>query len=82
MPAQATVALQADTHAALLDAQGIDRAAVLAGSAGTTSALALAVRHPDRVAGLACSPPTRPASSTTPTPSQAGRRGACGPRIR
>ena len=52
MPAQASVALQADTHAALLDAQGIDRAAVLAGSAGTTSALELAVRHPDRVAGL------------------------------
>jgi pimeloyl-ACP methyl ester carboxylesterase len=52
MPAQGSVALQADTHAALLDAQGIDRAAILAGSAGTTSALELAVRHPDRVAGL------------------------------
>ena len=52
MPARASVALQADTHAALLDARGIDRAAVMAGSAGTTSALALALRHPDRVAGL------------------------------
>ena len=52
MPPRASAALQADTHAALLDAQGIDRAAVLAGSAGTTSALELALRHPDRVAGL------------------------------
>lgn len=52
MPARASVALQADTHAALLDAREIDRAAVLAGSAGTTSALELAFRHPDRVAGL------------------------------
>ena len=52
MPPQASVALQADTHAALLDARGIERAAVLAGSAGTTSALELALRHPDRVAGL------------------------------
>lgn len=34
------------------DALGIDRAAVLAGSAGTTSALELAVRHPDRVTRL------------------------------
>jgi len=42
----------ADTHAALLHVRGIDRAAVLAGSAGTTSAVELAVRHPDRVAGL------------------------------
>jgi pimeloyl-ACP methyl ester carboxylesterase len=52
MPEQASVTLQADTHAALLDALAIDRAAVLAGSAGTTSALELAVRHPERVAGL------------------------------
>ncbi len=52
MPPHASVALQADTHAALLDTQEIDRAAVLAGSAGTTSALELALRHPDRVAGL------------------------------
>lgn len=51
-PAQASVALQADTHAALLDTLGIDRVLALAGSAGTTSALELALRHPGRVAGL------------------------------
>jgi pimeloyl-ACP methyl ester carboxylesterase len=52
MPAYATVALQADAHAALLDALRIDRAIVYAGSAGGTSALQLAIRHPERVAGL------------------------------
>lgn len=52
MPAGASVQLQADTHEALLDALGIDRAVVYAASAGSTSALQLAIRHPDRVAGL------------------------------
>ncbi|GAA0505390.1 alpha/beta hydrolase [Paractinoplanes deccanensis] len=52
MPRRATVALQADTHAALLDVLGVDRAVVYAGSAGGTSALQLAIRHPDRVAAL------------------------------
>lgn len=52
MPAQPSVALQADTHAALLDKLGVDRVVALAGSAGTTSALELALRHPERVAGL------------------------------
>lgn len=52
MPAEASVSLQADTHAALLDTLGIDRVLVLAGSAGTTSALEMALRYPGRVAGL------------------------------
>jgi pimeloyl-ACP methyl ester carboxylesterase len=52
MPPNPTVQLQADAHAALLDALGIDRAAVAAGSAGVTSALQLAIRHPARVAAL------------------------------
>ena len=52
MPAEPSVGLQADTHAALLDKLGVDRVVALAGSAGTTSALELALRHPERVAGL------------------------------
>lgn len=52
MPAEPNVQLQADLHAALLDELGVDRAVVYAGSAGGTSALQLAIRHPDRVAGL------------------------------
>jgi pimeloyl-ACP methyl ester carboxylesterase len=52
MPPHPSVQLQADAHAALLDALGIDRAAVIAGSARVTSALQLAIGHPARVAAL------------------------------
>ncbi|HEX6232712.1 MAG TPA: alpha/beta hydrolase [Jiangellaceae bacterium] len=52
MPPNPTVQLQADAHAALLDALGIDQVAVAAGSAGVTSALQMAIRHPSRVAAL------------------------------
>lgn len=47
-----TPAAQADAHAALLDALNIDRAIVLAASAGAPSAIELALRHPGRVASL------------------------------
>jgi pimeloyl-ACP methyl ester carboxylesterase len=52
LPQDATVAAQADAYVALLDALGIDRAPVLAFSAGSTSAALLAVRHPERVSAL------------------------------
>lgn len=52
LPPHPSVSLQVDAHLALLDALGVDRVVALAGSAGTTSALELALRHPDRVAGL------------------------------
>jgi pimeloyl-ACP methyl ester carboxylesterase len=54
---------QADVLAALLDALGVDRAAMVGASAGGPSALAFALRHPDRcwalglVAALAFPPP-------------------------
>lgn len=48
----AQVDAQADAHAALLDHLGIDRAIVLGLSAGARSAVAFAVRHPQRVAAL------------------------------
>lgn len=47
-----TVEGQADAYAALLDALGIDRAPVLAVSTAALSALAFAIRYPDRCAGL------------------------------
>jgi pimeloyl-ACP methyl ester carboxylesterase len=53
LPPNASVADQADAFAALLDALGIDRIDVVAESAGTPSALQLALRHPDRVQHLA-----------------------------
>jgi 2-hydroxy-6-oxonona-2,4-dienedioate hydrolase len=52
LPSETTFAAQADAHAALLDALGINTAIVLGTSAGARSAAALAIRHPDRVAAL------------------------------
>jgi pimeloyl-ACP methyl ester carboxylesterase len=52
LPPHATPADQAEVYALLLDHLGIDRAAVLAYSAGSASALELTLRHPDRVVGL------------------------------
>jgi pimeloyl-ACP methyl ester carboxylesterase len=53
MPADASPAAQADAHACLLDALGIDGVDVLGVSAGAASALELALRHPARVRSLA-----------------------------
>jgi len=52
LPADASAEAQADAHAALLDALGISRAAVVGVSAGAPSALQIALRHPDRVSAL------------------------------
>src|SRR5690606_23539296 len=52
VPADTSPAAQADAHVALLDTLGIDTAAVLGVSAGTRSALELALRHPERVSAL------------------------------
>ena len=52
LPEGASPAGQADAFACLLDALGIQQAAVLGTSAGGTSALQFALRHPDRCAAL------------------------------
>jgi pimeloyl-ACP methyl ester carboxylesterase len=52
LPADASAAAQADAHACLLDALGVERAAILGASAGAPSALQLALRHPERVSAL------------------------------
>lgn len=73
MPADASAAAQANAHVCLLDALGIERAAILGGSAGAPSALEMAIRHPDRVtalillAPLAYKPPTE-INSAPPMP--------------
>lgn len=51
-PADASPEAQADAHVCLLDALGIDRAAVLGMSAGGPSAMQVAIRHPHRVRAL------------------------------
>jgi pimeloyl-ACP methyl ester carboxylesterase len=74
MPADASANAQADAHVCLLDALGIKQAAVLGGSAGSPSALQMAIRHADRVsalillAPLAYKPPTQANSSPPMAP--------------
>jgi len=64
MPHDATPAVQADAFAALLDALGIHEVDVVALSAGATSALQLALRHPQRVRHLAVLVGNLPGSPT------------------
>lgn len=52
LPADASPATQADAHACLLDALGIERAAIVGVSAGAPSTLQFALRHPKRTAAM------------------------------
>ena len=52
LPEEASTARQADAFAYLFDALEIARAPILAFSAGSTSAVQLALRHPDRISAL------------------------------
>jgi 2-hydroxy-6-oxonona-2,4-dienedioate hydrolase len=51
-PVDASPEAQADAHICLLDALGIDKAAVMGVSAGAPSATQAAIRHPQRVSAL------------------------------
>jgi 2-hydroxy-6-oxonona-2,4-dienedioate hydrolase len=51
-PADASPEAQADAHVCLLDALGIQQAAVMGVSAGAPSAMQTSIRHPDRVSAL------------------------------
>jgi pimeloyl-ACP methyl ester carboxylesterase len=52
LPADASAAAQADAHACLLDALGIQRAAIIGASAGAPSSMQFALRHPERCTAL------------------------------
>ncbi|HWU37697.1 MAG TPA: alpha/beta hydrolase, partial [Candidatus Acidoferrum sp.] len=52
VPENASSIMQADAHACLLDALGIQRAAVVAYSAGGPSSLQFALRYPQRITSL------------------------------
>jgi 2-hydroxy-6-oxonona-2,4-dienedioate hydrolase len=52
VPKDASIAAQADAHAALLVKLNIPKAVVVGVSAGARSAVELALRHPDKVAAL------------------------------
>jgi pimeloyl-ACP methyl ester carboxylesterase len=64
MPPKATPAAQADAFAALLDALDLRHIDVIGLSAGATSALQLALRHPERVKHLAVLVGNLPGSPT------------------
>lgn len=71
LPADASPAAQADAYAALLDALGIERAAIIGGSAGAPSAMQFAIRHPARCTALVLVVPLawKPADAAVPPPS-------------
>jgi pimeloyl-ACP methyl ester carboxylesterase len=52
LPGDASAAAQADAHICLLDALGIQRAAVIGASAGAPSSMQFALRHPQRCTAL------------------------------
>jgi pimeloyl-ACP methyl ester carboxylesterase len=63
MPDDARPADQADAFAALLDALGLEQVGVIATSAGGTSALQFAMRHPDRCSELVLVSSNAPSAS-------------------
>lgn len=65
-PADASSENQADAFVDLLDALDVDRIAVIGGSAGALSAIAFAIRHPDRCSVLI---PVVPATYVSGRPS-------------
>jgi len=72
LPLDASVSAQADAHACLLEALGIERAAVMGASAGAPSAMQFALRHPERCRALVLLVPAayapRPGGAAAVTP--------------
>lgn len=75
-PPDASPEAQADAHVCLLDALGIDKAAVMGVSAGGASALQTALRHPHRVAALVLVVPIawKPGGVVDSTPPVSGEK--------
>jgi pimeloyl-ACP methyl ester carboxylesterase len=65
LPSDASAAAQADSHACLLDALAIERAAIIGTSAGAPSSMQFALRHPDRTAALVLLVPAAYAPAST-----------------
>lgn len=68
LPDGATPALQADAFASLLDVLHIPRVPILAVSAGVTSAVQFAIRHPERVSSLVLISSNAPSSGDARVP--------------
>lgn len=74
LPRDASVAAQADAHAALLDCLKLDRVIALGFSMGALSAVELALRHPHRVLALILESPIAYAPSDGPKIDYPGSR--------
>ena len=70
LPPGANLDMQADAFACLLDALQIRQAAVFAISAGSTSAIRFAARHPERVSALILLGPDAPGETYMAMPSR------------
>ena len=68
LPDGASPATQADAYACLLDALSIEQAAIVATSAGGTSAIQFALRHPDRCSALVLVSSTAPGETVALPP--------------
>jgi pimeloyl-ACP methyl ester carboxylesterase len=71
LPEQASVDRQVDAYACLLDALGIQKAAVFAFSAGATSAIRFAARYPERISALILQCPAAPGKVKVASPPRA-----------
>ena len=68
LPENATVDMQADAYACLLDELGIQQAAVFTFSGGATSSIRFALRYPERISGLILLAPAAPGKVFVPPP--------------
>jgi pimeloyl-ACP methyl ester carboxylesterase len=76
LPADASAGAQADAHAALLDALGIRRVAIVGASAGAPSSMQFALRHPERISALVLLVPAAYAPRPGGAPPLKARAGA------
>jgi pimeloyl-ACP methyl ester carboxylesterase len=68
VPPGASLNMQADTFAALLDALNIQQAVVFAVSGGSTAAIRFAARHPERISAIILLGPDAPGKVSMPLP--------------
>lgn len=71
IPEKATLDMQADAYACLLDELGIERAALLTVSGGATSSIRFAARYPERISALILQSPAAPGEVAVAPPPQA-----------
>ena len=68
LPENASVDMQADAYACMLDELGITRAAVFTFSGGATSSIRFAARYPERISALILLAPAAPGEVSVPPP--------------